>query len=130
MGNESGRSMIEMILVLAIIGILGIGSIGSFYGARTKSDVGRIEELASVASLTALTRIKTIEDSDIWGTIGKKKTDYPCIDTMRAENDGTVKIRLKNTSGCEKIRNMAQESSILSENGGEYQYQPPAEDDE
>lgn len=126
--NDSGRSMIEMILVLALIGILSIGGITSYQNAQDQNDANKINELVSIASLNGLTKIKNYDNERIWTVIGKKQEDYGCIRSLAVRSNGQVDIQF---DGCRKVKGILLDQWGNHAYGSEesYTYTPPREDE-
>ena len=128
MQNESGRSMIEMIIVLILMGTLTIGGILAYKNAQNQSKATGIAELVSIASVNGLTKMKDYDNSKIWNVIGKKYDDYKkCVSSLSVKANGQVIITFK--PDCDKIK------KILTTQWGSFwkaetsTYTPPKDDE-
>ena len=101
-GNESGRSMIEMLGVLAIIGVLSVGGIAGYSKAMTKYRINKtIEQITLIAGnirsffkgdysdLSSTTRLKII-----------KKAKLVPEEMLTLDSDGNI-TNITNTLGSE-----------------------------
>lgn len=144
MKNETGRSMVEMMMVLALMGVLTIGGIMAYKDAQNKNKANTIHELVSIASLNSLTKMKLLSDvscpgekfrdfnndcvdgRNIWNVIGKEKTDYKCISSLKADSRGKVQIIF---AGCDKVKKILTTQWGDFWNEGTNTYTPPKDDE-
>jgi hypothetical protein len=126
--NEFGRSMIEMLAVLALIAILGIGSIAGYLSANASAESNKITELVSIASLTAKTKMKNYDNVAIWKVLGKKKTDYKCINELTANANGRIVISFDQNNKCDKVYNSLKNQWGNRWNDETNTYTPPVDE--
>lgn len=128
MHNESGRSLIEMMMVLALIGLMTIGSIKAYQSGNDQNEANKIHELVSIASLNGLTKMKEKSGDAAWKSIGKEPDDYKCVDknTFSFRANGSVRINFK--ASCDKVEKILTTQWGRHWNGTDT-YTPPKDDE-